>query len=128
MGFSNKIYYLRNKNHITQDELADKLNVSRQSVQKWENGSAKPSIDKLLVLSKLFNVSLDILLDDEKDLDNTNKEEVNLDSNTTNIKITNKGDAAKEDLNTASRENPSNYRIISIVLFICQFTFLFVFG
>ena len=69
MKLSEKIYLLRNKHHITQEDFADRLEVSRQSVQKWENGSSKPAIDKLIVLSKIFKVSLDILLDDSCDID-----------------------------------------------------------
>lgn len=64
-----KIVLLRQKNKLTQEELAEKLDISRQSVQKWENGLSYPSIDKLISLSKIFNVSIDYLCKDETYID-----------------------------------------------------------
>lgn len=63
-----KISKYRKNNNLTQDDLAEKLFVTRQLVSKWENGTGIPSIDVLLELSKMFNVSFeDILcLNDEK--------------------------------------------------------------
>jgi transcriptional regulator with XRE-family HTH domain len=57
-----KIQYLRKKQNITQEQLADYLGVSRQSVSKWESDGAYPETDKLVRLSSLFQVSLDYLL------------------------------------------------------------------
>ena len=48
MSISEKIYALRTKNGVTQEVLAEKLAVSRQSVQKWESGVSLPTIDKLI--------------------------------------------------------------------------------
>lgn len=62
MAFSDNLQYLRKRDKITQEELADKLGVSRQSVSKWETGEAYPETDKLLVLCDLFDVTLDGLL------------------------------------------------------------------
>lgn len=62
-----KIANYRKSNNLTQDNLAEKLFVTRQLVSKWENGSGVPSIDVLLELSKLFGVSFeDILCLNEK--------------------------------------------------------------
>lgn len=66
MIFGEKLKLLRNENHLTQERLAEKLSVSRQAVSKWESGTGYPETEKMLELSKMFNVSLDyLLLDDE---------------------------------------------------------------
>lgn len=67
MTLAEKIFTLRKKNGLSQDELAGELGVTRQAVYKWESGIASPEIDKLKSLSKLFNVSFDYLLNDEID-------------------------------------------------------------
>lgn len=78
MNFSDKLLQLRLKNKISQEQLAEKLSVSRQSVSKWEVGQATPQIDKVLQLCKLFSVSSDELLCDDIELDST-KSDFNLD-------------------------------------------------
>lgn len=62
MEISEKILQLRKANHMTQEELAEKLDVSRQSVSKWESGQSVPDIDKLVSLSQIFQVTTDSLL------------------------------------------------------------------
>lgn len=69
MEFSEKIIYLRKKKGWSQEHLAIKLDVSRQSVYKWEAGISLPEIDKLKKIAKLFGVSFDQLLDDELTVD-----------------------------------------------------------
>lgn len=59
---SEKIRELRRKAGLSQEELADKLNVSRQAVSKWELGSAVPTADKLVDIADFFGVSLDFLM------------------------------------------------------------------
>lgn len=59
---SEKIRDLRKKSGLSQEELAEKLDVSRQAVSKWELGAAVPTADKLLELSDFFGVSLDYLM------------------------------------------------------------------
>ena len=65
MKLSKKIIELRKVNGITQEELAAKCNVSRQSISKWEADIALPETEKLLILGELFHVSMDVLLKDE---------------------------------------------------------------
>ena len=65
MILADKIMQLRKKEGWSQEELAEKLNVSRQSVSKWESSSSIPDLDKILVLSRLFGVSTDYLLKDD---------------------------------------------------------------
>ena len=65
MTLADKIIDLRKKNGWSQEELAEKLDVSRQSVSKWESGQSVPDINRILLLSDLFSVSTDYLLRDE---------------------------------------------------------------
>lgn len=67
MKINEKISILRRDSGLSQDELAEKLNVSRQSVSKWETGSALPDSDKILALAELFDVSTDFLLRDSEE-------------------------------------------------------------
>lgn len=62
MSFADNLQYLRRKNKITQEQLAEELGVSRQSVSKWETGEAYPETEKLIVLCDRFGVTLDGLL------------------------------------------------------------------
>lgn len=65
MILAEKIMELRKQNGWSQEELAVKLNISRQSVSKWESGTSIPDLDKILKLSQIFGVSTDYLLKDE---------------------------------------------------------------
>lgn len=68
MLLSEKITELRKKQGWSQEELAQKLDISRQSVSKWESGGAMPDLDKIIKLSSIFGVSTDYLLkDDDED-------------------------------------------------------------
>ena len=62
MAFSQNLIFLRGRSHLTQEQLAEQLNVSRQSVSKWESGLSFPEMDTILKLCDLFAVSLDTLL------------------------------------------------------------------
>ncbi|MBR6664395.1 MAG: helix-turn-helix transcriptional regulator [Lachnospiraceae bacterium] len=65
MILANKIINLRKKCAWSQEELAEKMNVSRQSISKWESGQSVPDLDKILKLCQIFGVSTDYLLKDE---------------------------------------------------------------
>lgn len=65
MILADKIVILRKQKGWSQEELAEKLGISRQSVSKWESGNSMPDIDKIILLSRLFQVSTDYLLKDE---------------------------------------------------------------
>lgn len=62
MRLSEKIMDLRKKSGWSQEELAEKLGISRQSVSKWETGESMPDLDKIIRMSELWNVSTDYLL------------------------------------------------------------------
>lgn len=59
---SRNLKSLRKKNQYTQEEIAEKINVSRQSVAKWENGESNPDIESCIKLANLYNVKLDDLV------------------------------------------------------------------
>ena len=65
MAISDKILNLRKENGLSQEAFAEKLGVSRQSVSKWESGTATPDIDKIVSMSELFGVSTDFLLKED---------------------------------------------------------------
>ena len=70
MKLSDKITKLRKANGWSQEELAEQLNVSRQAISRWENGTALPDANNILQLSKLFNVTTDYLLNEDYSSDN----------------------------------------------------------
>lgn len=63
MIFAKKLKQLRQQAGWSQEQLADRLNVTRQAVAKWERGAGFPDIDNMQALAKLFNTSVDELLD-----------------------------------------------------------------
>ena len=65
MTFGEKIQKLRKEAGLSQEELSDRLEVSRQAVSKWERDSGYPETEKIVRMSKLFHVSLDYLLGEE---------------------------------------------------------------
>ena len=62
MILADKIIRLRRKNGWSQEELAEKMNVSRQAVSKWESAQTVPDLEKILMLGALFGVTTDYLL------------------------------------------------------------------
>ena len=75
MTLGEKIYKLRTKRSMTQEQLAEKIGVSRQSVSKWETDSAIPDIEKLKLLAEIFEVSITELLGMECEEDTKRKDE-----------------------------------------------------
>lgn len=73
MTFGEKLYKLRKTHGLSQEALAEKLNTSRQAVSKWENNNGYPETEKIILISKLFQITLDDLLIDDKEL--SSKEE-----------------------------------------------------
>ena len=71
---SENLKKIRKDNNLSQEQLAEKLGVSRQSVSKWENGEAYPEMDKVLQLCKMFNLNIDELLNQDIKEVNENKQ------------------------------------------------------
>ena len=69
MEFAEKLITLRKSRELTQEQLAEQLNVSRQSISKWESGQAMPDLDRVVRMSELFGVSTDSLLKDTPEPD-----------------------------------------------------------
>lgn len=86
MKFQDKLQILRKENGMSQEKLAEKIGISRQAVAKWEVGESNPDLDKLIILSDLFKISIDKLVKDNDDencsykftrqLDYVNKKEI----------------------------------------------------
>lgn len=76
MSFSEKLIKLRKQHGFSQEELGYKLNVTRQTVSKWELGQTVPEINKLISLSQIYGISLDELTNEDKlNVDNTTKKD-----------------------------------------------------
>lgn len=73
--FGDKLKKLRTDNNLTQDELAEKIMVTRTAISKWETNRGYPSIDSLKELSKLFDISIDELIQDS-DVENKRQLEI----------------------------------------------------
>lgn len=71
MGFADKLKNLRKENNLTQKDVAERLNVSRSTIAGYETKQRQPSYEKLLVLSNIFHVTIDYLLDGNPPLDCT---------------------------------------------------------
>ncbi|KSV60466.1 helix-turn-helix domain-containing protein [Acetivibrio ethanolgignens] len=67
MALSDKLYMLRKKSGLSQEQLAEQLSVSRQAISKWESGQSVPESEKLVAISNYFKVSLDYLLKDDNE-------------------------------------------------------------
>lgn len=112
MILADKIIDLRKKSGLSQEELAEKMGVSRQSVSKWESAQSIPDLNKILALSEIFGVSTDYLLKDENDSEN--KEIISTDDS---------GDALRkvsmEDANSFLRINEKNAPKTSLGVSLC---------
>lgn len=71
MSFATKLLALRTQHKYSQEALAEKLNVSRQAISKWELGTTLPETEKVIALSEFFGVSIDYLLKDNVKLNQT---------------------------------------------------------
>lgn len=65
MSFGQRLYYLRKERNLSQEDLAELLSVSRQSISKWETDASVPELDKLIKLGEVFGISLDHLIRNE---------------------------------------------------------------
>lgn len=103
MSLAEKLVTLRKQNGLTQMELAEKLNVSRQAVSRWEVGAAIPGMENLRAIGELYEVSVDCLLNDTV-------EEITVASKTESLAVCDK------HLEDATKKK---YRIILVVTLVC---------
>ena len=79
MNLGENLKKIRKENNLSQEQLAESLGVSRQSVSKWESGLAYPETDKVLALCKMFNLNMDELMNqDYKDVNETRQKNSNI--------------------------------------------------
>jgi len=82
MNIGEKLFELRKSKNLTQDDVAEKLNITRQTVSKWETNQSTPDFDKIVPLCELFEISTDELLKGEKKEENNKIQENNLNETT----------------------------------------------
>lgn len=68
MDIGKKLKSARNDNHLTQEKVADLMQVSRQTISNWENGKSYPDVISVITLSDLYHVSLDVLLKEDVEM------------------------------------------------------------
>ena len=93
MKFYEKLVILRKKALLSQEALAEKLDVTRQTVSKWELGQTKPDMDKLSAMSKLFDIDINILTNDEVSLDGIKSDDARI-----------KEEQAQEEIDSFNRD------------------------
>ena len=82
MKFNEKLIMLRKQHNLSQEQVAEKLKVARQTISKWELGETTPEMDKLIMISELYNITLDELMKEENegkvvnDPNNTNSQKL----------------------------------------------------
>lgn len=154
MQFRDKLFQLRKKSGMTQTELAEALNVSRQAISKWEMGTTTPDINNILSISKIFRVSIDYLVNDELDIEEDSSStktisqiiEINLDnaeldieedsptikktSNITEVNPTNDKLEIEEgsSLTKATSKITKKYICIRIIIAFCIITSFYIIG
>ena len=82
MKINEKLIMLRKQHNLSQEQVAEKLGVARQTISKWELGETTPEMDKLIIMSELYNITLDELMKEENegkvvnDPNNTNSQKL----------------------------------------------------
>ena len=76
MNMSDRIQYLRKSKGLSQEELADKVGVSRQAVSKWESEQSTPDIEKIIIMSEIFEVTTDYILKGVEPVNMTNRKTI----------------------------------------------------
>lgn len=120
MQLGEKIYHYRNKAGMTQEQLADALSVSRQSISKWESGASKPEISKLVALCELFHITMDELLREEMDETSTAEKEEPSDKEEDQTQLLELAEKI------ASLKKAGVMGIVVIVILFCGLLFLFI--
>ena len=72
MKFNEKLIMLRKQHNLSQEQVAEKLGVARQTISKWELGETTPEMDKLIIISKLYDITLDELMKEDNEGKNVN--------------------------------------------------------
>lgn len=67
MKFNEKLVMLRKQQNLSQEQVSEKLGVARQTISKWELGETTPEMDKLIIISKLYDITLDELMKEDNE-------------------------------------------------------------
>ena len=122
---ANRLTDLRKQHNLTQEELADKIGVSRQTISKWEGALASPDTDNLIALSKLYGISIDELLDVDNKSSN-NEDEIEKEAvEDVEVVTDEKKENKNANKNKYSRRAKRDFIILSscvIIFFILGFT------
>jgi len=124
---ANRLVELRKKNGYSQEELAEKLGLSRQAVSKWERAESSPDTDNLICLAKLYNVSLDELLNSDETIDeiaeNVKEKKEN---NKVIISLCDDDEDDEDDIDDEDDKNIPKWEIIisSCIALVCLLVFL----
>lgn len=113
MILADKIINERKKNGWSQEELAEQLSVSRQSVSKWEGAQAIPDLQKIIKMSKIFNVSTEYLLKDELEPEDNYGQIIEEQPDEKIIRV------SMEDANTFLSEVKKNMKILTTAIVLC---------
>lgn len=111
-NFVKNLVALRKANGLSQEDLAEKINVSRQAISKWERGEAYPDIENLLAISQLFDVTLDALVNgtietDEASSNTESRRKVNIKiGNAIKIHVNDDGDIEEDDDDEEDEDDP----------------------
>lgn len=134
MKFNENLIELRKKQGISQEELGDKLNVTRQTVSKWELGLTKPDIDKLAEMSKIFGVTVDELINENQGYNGINENQ-SIQEQSQTKENENSSEKNIEDQPIIPKKEKSNNKrsviivsIIVVLMFLCVFGMIFTIG
>lgn len=109
MRFGEKLFFLRKQRGMTQMELAEKLDISRQAVSRWEQGVSEPSTENLVSIGKLFDVSVDALVNENLQFQTESTVQV----------------AVKENI-AGDKDRYSIAKIVGIMIFAIAVVFVFI--
>lgn len=109
MNIGERIYNLRTEADMSQGDLAEKLNVSRQSVSKWENNNSTPDIEKLVLIADVFGITVDELVKDDAS-------SVSLTDNENKAEATHPEEAINQPIAAASAKPQKNIKAAKILL------------
>ena len=102
MILADKIIELRKKNGWSQEDLAEKLDVSRQSISKWESAQSIPDMNRIIAMSQIFGVSTDVLLKDELELSTAGQQGLAVDEPAARVVTIEEANAFLDHKNSAS--------------------------
>lgn len=109
MTLSDKLVFLRKREGLSQMEIAEQLDVSRQAVSRWEAGTSKPSTENLRLLCKIYQVTMDYLLNDAAEVQ---------DVEATTATLQSESARQQEKSMTAGKENNKKTRLCIIGIFV----------